>query len=118
MFVSCEGDYFTVELRSSEVSATRRVWGYTDCQFLVNLLDHLSHQSHGWDPPVEWSSIESDFGLRFRSDPHGHVFVEVEMRRCDGEEDWQLKAEIRTELGQLSKVAASASSFFQCSADG
>jgi hypothetical protein len=112
-FVAFEGGHFTVEFRSSEVSAVLRVWGYTDCQFLVDLLQHLAQQKRGWKDPMEWQSIESDLALQFRSDSHGHVFVAVEMRHSHGEEDWLVKAGIQTELGQLPHIAANAAAFFQ-----
>lgn len=112
-FVGYDGDYFLVELGGSELSAVRRIWGYTDCDLLVDLLNHLSKQERGWEEPAEWQSIEHDFTLRFRSDSHGHVFVDVELRRWHGEEDWKLETTIQTELGQLPKLAAEATTFFQ-----
>ena len=113
-FIDFEGDYYNVELRGSEVSAFRHVWGYTDCELLVDLLRHLAKQERGWQEPAEWTSIESDLAMKFRSDSRGHVFVDVEMRRCRGEEDWTVMAEIQTELGQMPKIASGAASFFQC----
>jgi hypothetical protein len=112
-FTECEGDYFTVELRGREISAVRRVWGYTDCQILVELLDYLAKQDRGWTVPAEWASIESELVLRLRSDMVGHVFVEVEMSYNRGGEDWRLKAEIETELGQLPRIAREAAQFFR-----
>ncbi len=111
-FTFWEGDYFTVELQGKEVSAIRRVWGYTDCQSLVGLLYHLAQQERGWTDSAEWASIESDFALRFRSDALGHVFVHVEMAHNRGAEDWSVKAEIETELGQLPTLAKNAADFF------
>jgi hypothetical protein len=116
VFNGIESDYFTVEIRGREVSAVRRVWGYTDCQLLVDLFHHLAQQEKGWEAPLEWSSIESELKVRFRSDSHGHVFIDIEIRREHGEEDWRIEAEIQTELGQLPKIAADAVQFFQCNA--
>lgn len=113
-FVAFEGDYFIVELRGSEVSAVRRIWGYTDCQIFVDLLHHLAQQERGWKDPIEWISIESDLMLRFRSDSHGHVFIDIEMRQYRGEEDWLVKATLQTEFGQLPKIASDTATFFQC----
>jgi hypothetical protein len=112
-FTNCEGDYFTVELCGREISAVRRVWGYTDyCQNLVELLDYLAKQDRGWAVPAEWASIELELVLRWRSDLLGHVFVEIEMSH-NGGEDWRLKAEIETELGQLPRIAREAALFFR-----
>src|SRR5690349_6853450 len=94
-FVENEGDYFKVELRSSELSAFRRIWGYTDCELFVDLLRHLAQQERGWEAPAEWKSIESDLTLRFRSDSHGHVFIDIEMHHWRGEEDWLVKTTIQ-----------------------
>jgi len=111
-FVDFDGDSFTVELRGSEVSAVRRIWGYTDCQPLVNVLHCLARQERGWQDSAEWRSIESDLILQFRSDSRGHVFIDIQMRRSYGEEQWRLTATIQTELGQIPKIAADAASFF------
>ncbi|MGD9126346.1 MAG: DUF6228 family protein [Planctomycetia bacterium] len=116
VFTNHEDDYVTVNLHGSEMSATQRVWCYADwCyQNLVNFLSHLSKQHHGWDSTLTWSSIESDFVLGFRCDSCGHVFVEIEMEQRFGAEEWQFKAEIQTELGQLPSIATNAARFFQC----
>ena len=112
VFSGWDGDYFTVELHGGEVSAVRRVWGYTDCQSLVGLLWHLAKQQRGWNDPAIWSSIESDLALEFRSDVVGHVFVHVTMSHRRGVEDWRVSVEIETELGQLPSIAQSATRFF------
>jgi hypothetical protein len=112
VFTAFEGDYFTVELQSKEVSAAHRVWGYTDCQTLVDLLFHVAKQERGWPDSPEWSSIERDLILRFSSDPLGHVVVQVVMTQRRGAEDWSVRAEIETELGQLPKIASRAAAFF------
>jgi hypothetical protein len=80
----------------------------------VDLLHHLAQQERGWKDRIEWRSIESDLLLGFHSDSHGHVFLDIEMRHCRGEEDWLVKATVQTELGQLPKIASDAATFFQC----
>jgi hypothetical protein len=116
VFAGFDGDYFNVELRGTEVSASLRVWGYTDCQLLVELLNHLARQLRGWTSAAEWRSIESDLAIEFRCDSLGHVLVGIELTHCRGVEDWQVRTQIETELGQLPKLAADASAFFQCEA--
>ena len=113
IFQDYEGDHFNVYLKGTEVSAVLRVWGYTDCQPLVDLLAHLATQQTDWSFPAEWASIESDLSLDFRCDPLGHVVVGVRMRRLRGAEDWELEAEIETELGQLPRIASNTARFFQ-----
>lgn len=113
VFEDYSGDYFNVRLLGTEVSAAIRVWGYTDCEMLVDLLAHLAKQQRDWSFPADWASIESDLVLEFRCDPWGHVLVGVRMRKCRGVEDWKLETEIETELGQLPRIADNAARFFQ-----
>ena len=117
-FTGWDGDYFTVELRGTELSAACRIWGYTDCQLLVDLFQHVSTQSRGLTDVASWASIEGDLAITVRGDKLGHVFLKVELQHCRGVEDWHLTCMIETELGQLPKIAAAASRFFrhgQCS---
>jgi hypothetical protein len=107
------GDHFNVLLRGTEVSAGLRVWGYTDCESLVELLAHLAVQQRDWSFAADWASIEGDLSLDFKCDPLGHVLVGIRMQRIKGAEDWQLSSEIETELGQLPRIAAAASRFFR-----
>jgi len=117
-FTGGDGDYFTVELRGTGVSAVCRVWGYTDCQLLVELLGHLAGEMHGLTESSKWASIEGDLALTIRGDKLGHVFIQVEMKCLRGIEDWQLNREIQIELGQLPNLAKAAARFFQHGACG
>jgi hypothetical protein len=112
VFESHEGDYYTVSLRGSDISAVRRVWGYTDTEFLVEIFDSLAKQTQAWATPVNWSSIESDFELEFKCNKQGHVFVDVIIRSFSGGEEWKAQAVIQTELGLLPQIANNASWFF------
>ena len=116
IFDDYDGDHFTVRLVGSRLSAMLRVWGYTDCKPLVEMLSYLASLQSGWSIPAEWASIESDFALRLRCDSWGHVLVAVHLQRILGRsEDWELKAEIETELGQLPRIASNAARFFNVS---
>jgi hypothetical protein len=110
-FVERQGDYFTVVIRGSQLSATHRVWGYTDCDFLVQGLNRLAREPIGFNETFTWDSIEGDLSLGIRCDKLGHVLVQVELQERGGE-DWHLKCEIETELGQLPTLAADAARFF------
>ena len=117
VFDDYDGDHFTVQLVGSELSASLRVWGYTDCQPLVEMLAYLASLRADWSSPAEWSSIESEFAMKIRCDSWGHVLVAVHMQRVrGGPEDWKLDAEIETELGQLPKIASNAAQFFNVNA--
>lgn len=109
MFSDFRGDYFTIRLIGSELSALKRVWAYTDCEALVQLLEDLAVRERNWDGTIEWCSIEADLYLGFRSDRLGHVFVEVEISKPA---DWKINCQISTELGQLSLIAKNARRFF------
>jgi hypothetical protein len=112
VFLSHEGDYFNIAICGNEISAIRRIWGYTDCELLVDLFHYLAKQEHAWESPADWSSIESDFGLHFTCNKQGHVFVTVELRNFIDSENWMINAVIQTELGLLPNIANSASIFF------
>lgn len=116
VFEDYDGDYFNVRLLGSEITAAMRVYCYTDGPLLVELLALLAREQRDESFPASWQSIETDLSLVFRCDPLGHVLVGVEMKRQTGTEDWRLKAEIETELGQLPRIAASAARFFQTEA--
>lgn len=40
-FSERDGDYFSVTYESPSVTLRKRVWGYTDCEFLFNLFSSL-----------------------------------------------------------------------------
>ncbi len=117
-FTDREGDYFTIVLRGTELSAIHRVWGYTDCDFLVDGLARLARETRGFAERLSWNSIEGDLGIDVHCDKLGHILVQVKMQHCRGIEDWRLECEIETELGQLPSIAAGAARFFGRLSDG
>lgn len=111
-FVAREGEYFVVEYKSTAASGRRRVWGYTDCHLLVDLVQWLAAQLRGWADVCEWKTIESDFKISFRSDSLGHVYIGIELTSFLDPESWTLSAELQTELGRLPKFASDVEKFF------
>ena len=112
-FLSLDGDHFTVELRGSALQATHAVWAYTDAKGLANLFARLGSYERPWSSEERWESLEGEFSLSARCSPLGHVDFSVHLHGSQGApEEWQLTAVLTTELGQLPKIAASASGFF------
>jgi hypothetical protein len=112
-FLSIEGDYFEVELYSQSVAARRRVWGYTDCDLLVDLFCAMAQSVSGWSDALKWSSIEGELCFSCACDRLGHVFIDIELTDdANGGEFWCLKSRLQTELGQLPRIASDVRSFF------
>ena len=44
-----DDDYFTVTFESPSVKLRKRAWGYTDCEFLVNLFKFIAKEWKGYE---------------------------------------------------------------------
>jgi len=105
------GDYFDVELAGDAVSAKKRVWGYTDTEFLGELFDSIARDWKGWDGERQWAAIEGDFSITASSDKLGHIRLDVVIRNNDLEDDWQLDVPIYLDAGGLDKIASNVRHF-------
>jgi hypothetical protein len=114
IFFNRRGDYFNVRLEGCSATAEIRVWGYTDCELLLDMFDAMEAAPQGWESPFEWSSIEGELTLKATSDKLGHVLINVKLydRQNGGGEAWSLSAGIETALGELPGLAAEAKKFF------
>jgi hypothetical protein len=113
-FSLVENDYFTVDVQGADRSAQTRVWGYTDCQFLVGLFESIAKDWRGWDGVRDWSSIEGEFQLFASSDRLGHVTLRTVLTNtnCGPSEPWTLEASLVMEAGQLEAVSRDIADFF------
>ena len=48
---------------SSKLTPCKRVWGYTDCELLVQLFEFTAAYWKGWVGSEECASVEGDFAL-------------------------------------------------------
>ena len=111
-FSNREGDYFTVELAGDGISATKRIWGYTDTGFLVDLFESIARDWKGWDGERHWSAIESDLEIDATSDRLGHIKLQIKIRSNDPENDWRAIAPIFLDSGTLDNIAGDIKRFF------
>jgi hypothetical protein len=113
VFLSRDGDYFTIELKGSAVQAAYAVWAYTDATGLADLFARLASYERPWNGDERWESIEGEFSLSARCSSLGEVLFSVRICGLQGaSEEWQVSVAIATELGKLPKVAAGAHRFF------
>lgn len=107
-----DADYFTVIYESPSVKLVKRVWGYTDGEYLVNLFMYIAKEWKGWEGAQEWSSIEGEFGLSATCDSLGHVMLAITIRELDGPELWNASVSLGLDSGQTEKIANQVRQFF------
>ena len=112
-FLERKGDYFSVCFESPGVSVKKRVWGYTDCEFLVGLFETISREWRGWKGALDWNSIESDYCLSATCDSLGHVMLEIQIREVEGPEVWSSEVSLGIDSGQTENVAKVVRKFFE-----
>jgi hypothetical protein len=113
VFVLPRPDYFNVELRGVSLSATRKVYAYTDAKGLSSLFSKLAATGRPWTGAERWQSLEGEFSISAQCSALGHVSFAVVIRdQFGGPEEWSVSACITTDLGQLSRLATDAQSFF------
>ena len=110
---SRSGDYFTASIEGDGVQATKSIWGYTDCELLVQLFESIARDWTGWQGERAWESIEHDLRLVITSRSTGQITIRVTLRDYHEEQDWQLAIPIFTEAGQLDGIARQAAAFFR-----
>lgn len=111
-FCERDGDYFTVVYDSPTVKLRRKIWGYTDCDFLVDLFQFIAKEWKGWDGAKEWSSIEGEFGVSATSDTLGHVMLCFSFKEFESMELWEAKVNLGLDSGQTEAIAKKVEAFF------
>ena len=111
-FCDRDADYFTVVYESPSVILKKRVWGYTDCDFLVNLFSFIAKEWKGWQGAQEWASIEGEFAICATSDNLGHVMLTIKIKEFDGPEVWDSIVQLGIDASQTENIAKSVRTFF------
>jgi hypothetical protein len=106
-------DFYQVTLTHPAFTVSKGVWEYSEGDKLAALLLKLGQRNTPWEGTVTWNSIDPEFQLDFRCDRLGHVTVGMMLCKNSMEERWKVEAELKTEIGQLSSLANSATHFFQ-----
>lgn len=80
-----------------------------DLASLVSFFDDLGAQAQPWNGARAWASTEGDFSLTATCTALGRVTFQVDLRGEEGtEEAWRVVAGLESELGQLARIAAEA----------
>src|SRR3990167_3321506 len=107
-----DGDYFTAAYKSHDVFFSRRVWGYTDCDLLVDLFAYLAKEWKGWSGEIEWVSIEQEFAITCASDQKGHIAVKLKFSQYEGAEPWDAQVTLNLESGLMEKASKNVEALF------
>lgn len=107
-----EGDYFTASYKSPDIFVSRRVWGYTDCELLVDLFLYMAKEWKGWDGEINWVSIEQELSVTCTSDQKGHIAVKLKFSQYEGAEPWEAQVILNLESGLMEKASKDINKFF------
>lgn len=107
-----KGDYFKVRVVSAHLNAIREVWAYTDASGLADFMEHLASHEKPWAGTEHWESLEGEFKFSAKCSLLGRVTFEIELSHEGCAEEWLVRTQLSSELGQLPKLAKSARAFF------
>lgn len=111
-FHEIEGDYFQVSIGGNGPHATKKIWGYTDADWITDLFESCAKDWKGWTDDRSWSSIEGDLTMEIFSSTLGQVTIRVYIRDSGRSEDWKVEVPIFTEVGALENIAMQCRNFF------
>ena len=113
VFSAHKDDYFHVELKGLEVSASADVWAYTDANGLNEFFQELGRFERPWQGERSWATLENDFSLFATCTSLGNVTFRLILLGSQGApEEWRVEANLVTDLGQLEQSAKHAELFF------
>ena len=102
-----------MELKGFEISAAAEIWAYTDAKGLANLFEELGTLNRPWTEEHSWVSIERDFSIFATCTPLGSATFRIELSGLQGaSEEWEVRAGIQVEFGQLEQIARHAKTVF------
>jgi hypothetical protein len=107
-----QGDYFKARLSSDHINSVREVYAYTDAYGVADMMESLSSQEKGWSDIRRWETIEGEFKVATKCSKLGQVTFEIELSHYGCSEEWLVKTQLKTELGQMPRLAKSARAFF------
>ena len=108
-----KGESFLVSISSPFPSARRGVYSYPDPRGISDLFQQIASNERPWEGLVSWESLEGEFSLGASCSSLGPVTFAIRLRQFNGDEDWDVKAELVSELGQLPKIATDARRLFE-----
>jgi hypothetical protein len=111
-FSEKDGEYFNVVYEGAAVKLQKRVWGYTDCQDLVNFFQFIAKEYKGWNGVRKWASIEGEFVLSATCDSLGHVMFSLTICEFNEHETWESNVSLGIESGQTESIVKKMEKFF------
>lgn len=111
-FTDIVKDSFKIIISSNSLNTVREVYSFTDSDGIAKLLEELASKSTPWPGREEWESLEGEFKISATCNHFGHVKFCIEIHQIGSDEDWSVNAELKTEFGQLPKIAKSARKCF------
>ena len=89
------------------------MYAYTDASGLAKFFQRLAAYERPWVEPERWESLEGEFSIEAICSVLGEVRFCLRIRDLfGGPEEWEVRANLVTELGQLAGIAFRAKSFF------
>jgi hypothetical protein len=114
VFRDRNGERFTVELKGSELFGSVDVWLHPVANDLHIFFQELAGFPNAWQGARAWESLEGELSLSATCSTLGQVTFFVKFyHRAGSPEDWEVRARLVTELGQLEKIAKEAKIFFR-----
>ena len=111
-FFNKEGEYFNVKFESPAISLSKKVWGYTDYGYIVDLFSSIAKEWKGWEGVKEWNSVEGEFGISATIDSLGHIMLSLLFREIEGSEEWSAECQLSIDSNQLDIIEKNMSNFF------
>ena len=80
----------------------------------ATLFADMARQWQGWSGELEWRSLENELSLRCTRDRLGHIRIGIQLRSWTfgWNSDWEVRAAVMVEAGQLERLAKAAAAFF------
>ena len=83
-----------------------------DAQKNSVLMEGLAFHEKGWSDRQQWETIKGEFKVSAKCSKLGQVTFEIEFSHYGCAEEWLVKTQLNTELGQVPRLAKSARAFF------
>jgi hypothetical protein len=106
-----QGEYFKARIASDHINSVHEVYAYTDAYGFADMMESLASQEKGWAYIRRWETIEGEFKVSVKCSKLGQVTFEIELSNYGPSEEWLVKTQLNTELGQMPRLAKSARAF-------
>jgi len=114
VFSSHKDEYFHVELKGIEVSASTDVWTNANSNGFNAFFQEIASFKNPWKGERTCASYEGEFEISAICTTLGHVIFQVKLAgQIGGLEEWKAQVGLDTELEQLEKIAQNANIFFK-----